>query len=199
VGGPADPAPRGEREAVTDLAMKNVFLEGEKVYLRALEETDAETCYAWFSDPEVRIHLGIRAYPNTREGSAEFIRKIDFRSLQGFAIVLRADGAHIGNIALHDIDWVNRHAEVGIAIGRRDAWGKGYGREAIRLLARHAFRGLNLHRLFLRVTATNERAQRCYVAVGFKPEGRLREDAFIAGRYVDTIFMGMLRGEFIEA
>jgi RimJ/RimL family protein N-acetyltransferase len=178
--------------------MRNPFLVGEQVYLRALEEADAATSYAWISDPEVRVHLARRATPNTEKASLEFIRGLDPRREQAFAIVTRAEGAHVGNCGLHAIDLVNRHAEVGIVIGRKEFWDRKIGREAVRLLARHAFRGLNLHKVWLRVNATNERGVRCYASVGFKPEGRLRDDAFVDGRYVDTLIMGLLRGE-IEA
>jgi RimJ/RimL family protein N-acetyltransferase len=175
--------------------MRNPFIFGEKVYLRAIEENDAAVCYPWFSDPEVRRFVGRRAMPNTEQDSRAYIRGGDPQRRQMFAIVTRGDEAYIGNAELFGISWVDRHAELGIAIGRKDCWGKGYGRETIRLLCEHAFRGLNLHRVFLRVDATNERAIKCYAAVGFKPEGRLRDDVFSDGRYVDTLILGLLRGE----
>jgi RimJ/RimL family protein N-acetyltransferase len=175
--------------------MRNPFLIGEKIYLRPIEEADAATCYPWFSDPEVRAHLGVRAFPNNEQGSRDWIRKVDGRSHQMFALITRAEGAYVGNCDIFKVNLADRNAELAIAIGRKEYWGKGLGREAMRLLCHHAFRTLNLHRVFLRVYATNERAVRCYASVGFKPEGRLREDAYIDGRYVDTIFMGLLRGE----
>lgn len=175
--------------------MRNPFTIGEKVYLRAIEEEDAAVCYPWFSDPEVRRLVGRRSVPNTEKASREFIRVVDQRSGQMFAIVTREDDVYIGNCELFAIHPVERNAELGIAIGRKDYWGRGYGREAVRLLCEHAFRTLNLHKVFLRVDATNERAIRCYTSVGFKPEGRLRDNVFADGRYIDTLLLGLLRGE----
>lgn len=175
--------------------MRNAFLIGEDVYLRPIEEADAEQCYAWFSDPEVRVHLERAAYPNTAKGSLESIRSVDGKTHWRFAIVARADGVYIGNCDLFDINWVHRRGELGIAIGRKEYWGKHFGREAVRLLCTHAFRSLNLHKVTLRVHATNDRGLRAYAAVGFKAEGRLRDDVFIDGRYLDTVLMGVLRGE----
>jgi RimJ/RimL family protein N-acetyltransferase len=176
--------------------MRNPFLIGEKVYLRPIEEADAERCYEWFSDPEVRVHILRRPYPNTARSSLDYFRSLDPARTQLFAIVSREAGAYIGNCGLHDIDPVNRHAELGIVIGDRAFLGKGFGREAVHLLCAHAFRTLNLHKVALHVSAPNERAIRAYTAVGFKPEGRLRDREFVDGRYVDTIVMGLLRGEF---
>jgi RimJ/RimL family protein N-acetyltransferase len=175
--------------------VRNPFIVGEKVYLRAIEEDDAAVCHPWFSDPDVRITLGRRTTPNTEQDSRAYIRGLDARTRQMFAVVARADDVYIGNAELFGIHWVNRHAELGIVIGRKDFWGKGYGRETVRLLCEHAFRGLNLHRVHLRVDATNERGIRCYTGAGFKPEGRLRDDVFAGGRYVDTLILGLLRGE----
>lgn len=180
-------------------AMRNPFLIGTKVYLRALEEADASSCYEWFSDPEVRRTLSLGGRPNTEETSREYIRRRRDGpfGLQEFAIVVRADGAHIGNCGLFDFHLPARRCELGIAIGRKDCWGKGYGTEAVALLCRHAFETLNLHRVGLTCAADNERALRVYARVGFKPEGRLRDATFAGGRYGDDIVMGMLRGELV--
>ncbi|NJN79315.1 MAG: GNAT family N-acetyltransferase [Anaerolineales bacterium] len=70
----------------------------------------------------------------------------------------------------------NRCGEVGIVIGDKTEWNKGYGAEAMMLLQRHGFETLNLNRVFLRVYADNIRAVRSYEKAGFVLEGRLRED-----------------------
>jgi RimJ/RimL family protein N-acetyltransferase len=175
--------------------MRNPFLVGEKIYLRPLEEADAALCYPWFSDPEVRSLLGRHAVPNTEKDSLEFIRGMEARREQGFAIIVRADAKYIGNCSIFELNLIDRNAEIGIAIGDKTAWGKGFGREATSLLCRHGFHALNLHRLTLRVFATNERALKCYARSGFRQEGRLREHAYIEGRYVDVLLLAMLRGE----
>jgi RimJ/RimL family protein N-acetyltransferase len=177
--------------------MRNAYLVGARLYLRPIEDADAPHCYEWISDPEVRRHLAMRAHPNTEERTRAFVKRVDFEHEQVFAIVVRADGAYIGNCGLHAIDYVDRRATLGIVIGRKDCWNKGYGTEATALLCRHAFETLNLHRIELHCDATNERGLRAYAKVGFKPEGRLRDHSFVEGRYVDQIVMGMLRGELV--
>jgi RimJ/RimL family protein N-acetyltransferase len=176
-------------------AMRNAYLIGAKVYLRPLEEADAARSTDWLNDPEVRRGLGqSRLTPQTEEGIRDRARKRDFASHPAFAIVKRADGDHIGDCSLR-LDGVDRRASLGIMVGRKDLWSKGFGTEAAALLCRHGFENLNLHKICLTVYANNERAIRVYAKLGFKPEGRLREQAFIEGRYVDEIVMGLLRGE----
>ena len=101
--------------------MRNPFLVGEKVYLRAIEEADAAACYTWFSDAEVRRAIGRRSVPNTERDSREYILAIDGRLAQMFAIVTRADDVYIGNVELFSIKGVDRNAELGITIGRATA------------------------------------------------------------------------------
>jgi RimJ/RimL family protein N-acetyltransferase len=93
----------------------------------------------------------------------------------------------------------NRHgtAELGIMIGDRDYWGRGYGREVVRLLLRYGFHYLGLRRIALTTHAKNERAIRCYLACGFVEEGRPRQAAWIEGEYVDLVEMSILRDEWL--
>ncbi len=103
---------------------------------------------------------------------------------------------HIGSCGYHVIDWRNRGAECGIAIGDKSQWGKGYGTDAMRTLVGFGFGELNLHRIMLRVYDDNPRAVRAYEKVGFKTEGRLRESNFHDGRYRDALVMAILRPEW---
>jgi RimJ/RimL family protein N-acetyltransferase len=103
---------------------------------------------------------------------------------------------HIGNIGLHRIDLKNRTAVLGIFIGEKDFWGKGYGREAIRVMLRYAFFELGLNRVELETFDFNERAMRCYKAVGFKEVGVRRKAFFRDGAFHDLVLMDLLAAEF---
>ena len=109
---------------------------------------------------------------------------------------IEADGACIGHCGLFHFDVASRHCELGIAIGEKEYWGRGYGREAVRLLLDYAFRVRNFRRVWLETHAANERAIRAYRACGFVEEGRMREHIWLAGRYVDNVIMGVMREEW---
>src|SRR5207253_3866380 len=156
--------------------MKNPFLIGTKIYLRPLEREDAKQCVAWFNDPEItRLILTYR--PVNLHAEEEFIDK----TLQSehdlvLGIASRQDDRLIGGTGLHQIDFKNRHAGFGITIGEKEAWGKGCGTEATRLMVQHAFETLNLNRVWLHVYEYNERGLRVYERIGFQKEGVLRQD-----------------------
>jgi RimJ/RimL family protein N-acetyltransferase len=180
-------------------AMQNAHVIGERIYLRPLERADAAVFQPWFNDPEVTENLALRR-PVNLDFEEEFVAGLtrdEHRIVLGIA--LRDGDALIGNTGLEDIDWVNRHAQFGIAIGARAQWGKGYGTEATRLMVGYAFDHLNLHRVYLNVYETNARAVRVYERLGFRREGVLRQARWQHDRWVDTIVMGLLRHEWKAA
>jgi RimJ/RimL family protein N-acetyltransferase len=176
-------------------SVRSPYLIGESVYLRPLEEDDATVCHAWLNAPEIRRGLASRVRPHTAASARAYIRELHPARDQVFAIVTRGDDIHVGNCGLHEIDAVNRVAGLGLLIGHKDHWGRGFGTEAVTLVCLHAFETLNLRKVWLSCHATNDRALRLYRRVGFEVEGRLREHAYVEGRYVDQLLMGVLRDE----
>ena len=175
--------------------MRNPFLVGAKVYLRAVEPEDAPRIVPWFNDAEVARFL-LRYRPLSVIEEIEFLQKLRHSDTDlALGIALRETDELIGMSGMHHIDARNRHASFGITIGEKQHWSKGYGTEATGLMMRHAFGTLNLNRLWLHVYEYNPRALRVYEKLGFRVEGRLRQDTFRDGRYWDTIVMGVLREE----
>jgi UDP-4-amino-4,6-dideoxy-N-acetyl-beta-L-altrosamine N-acetyltransferase len=172
-----------------------MMIYGEKVRLRRVEREDIPTFVRWFNDPEVREFLVIDRPLSMAEEERWFERQLEDQSAELFAIET-ADGVHIGNIGLHDVNWQHRHAELGIFIGEKEYWGKGYGSDAVRTALRFAFETMNLRRVSLRVYEDNARGIRVYEKCGFQHEGRAREAIFRQGRYYDELRMGILDREF---
>ena len=172
------------------------MLVGKRVTLRALTEADMPRMTEFKNDVEVEL-LGGGDPPRPRplELVREFFgERAKDKESQNFAI--EVDGLFIGDCGLFNADQRSGTAEVGIGIGDRDYWGRGYGREALTLLVDYGFRMHNFRKLWLNVHGSNERAIRCYRAVGFVDEGRLREQAWSGGRYEDIVLMGLFRSDF---
>jgi RimJ/RimL family protein N-acetyltransferase len=102
----------------------------------------------------------------------------------------------IGFVALFGIDWNHGNAWVGIGLGEREYWGKGYGTDAMRTILKYAFTELNLHRVTLGVFEYNPRAIRSYEKAGFTHEGRVRQVLLKDGQRWDAFEMGVLREEW---
>ncbi len=114
-----------------------------------------------------------------------------------FSIRTLTDDKLIGFLVLRP-DWVHADAWVGIGIGERDYWGKGYGTDAMCLLLQYAFLEANLRRVTLALHSYNLRALKSYEKVGFKVEGVLRGDTLREGNRTDGIHMGILREEWLS-
>lgn len=180
--------------------MKHPFLVGKRIHLRALTSKDLDARYfEWFNDQASDVFTDHALWPNTRARMETFLERVT-RGEQDLvlAIVTRRGDRHIGNIGLHRINWVHRRAEMAILIGEAAFRSRGYGREAIQLLAAYAFNKLNLNRLGLGVVDGNAAAIRAYGGVGFVQEGRFEQHFHRGGRLFDTIRMRLLRKEFLH-
>jgi RimJ/RimL family protein N-acetyltransferase len=176
--------------------MNNPFLIGSRIYLRPLERADAPRLAPWFNDAEIRRNI-YQYRPRSFASQEAFLAKMA-ESEHDFilGIALAEDDALIGVTGLHDIENKNRHAQLGITIGDKEAWGRGYGTEASSLMVGYAFGTLNLNRIWLHVYARNARAIRVYEKIGFRKEGVLRQHGYIDGEYLDTVTMAILREDW---
>jgi len=174
-----------------------VILEGDTVRLRPFEERDLEHVMEWVNDPDVTRTLLVGRYPMTRTMEKAWL---DERLKGGtqevaFAIETKA-GAYLGGINYFRIMSVERHAELGLVIGRKAEWGKGYAREAMSLFVDYGFEQLNFNLIYLTVLPHNPRAHKIYASLGFREEGRLRQRIYRDGVYSDLISMSLLRDEW---
>lgn len=156
------------------------FLVGDRLYLREVCLADVNEYYfRWMNDPEVTQYLESRFYPNSMESLLEYVKGFQGNKDNIFlAIVLKENHKHIGNIKMGPINWFHRLADIGIMIGEKDCWGKGYATEAISLLAEHAFRNLNLHKLTAGFYKTNQGSLKAFQKAGFEVEGVKKSTLF---------------------
>ena len=175
------------------------MIEGVKINLRAIEDDDAELFHRWFNDEDVAYFSGGNRFPAPSLAQERaYVQSVqDDKNARHYTITLK-DGTAIGNCALRSIDWIARSSELGITIGEKAYWGQGYGGEAIELLLRIAFDGLNLHKVWLGCFDFNERGLRAYRRMGFVQEGRLRDEKYVDGRYHDLILMAILEDDWRE-
>ncbi len=116
--------------------------------------------------------------------------------IQFFIRVLDGD-ALIGSVELWVNSWTHAEAWLGIVVGDRAYWGRGYGADAVRLILQYGFVELNLRRISLGVHAYNARAIKTYEKAGFQMEGRMRSEGLRDGVRYDGIYMGILREEWL--
>ncbi|MBN1993985.1 MAG: GNAT family N-acetyltransferase [Anaerolineae bacterium] len=174
------------------------MIKGNRVTLRAIERDDIPRYVTWLNDPEVTHHLALFLPMNLDDETDWYEAQRKDQTTQNFALVVNEGNVHIGSVGLMHLNYREQNAELGIVLGDKTQWGKGYGREAIQLLLDFAFAELNLHRVYLRVDAGNARAIRCYRACHFVEEGRLRDAVYHRGCFEDQLIMSVLRSEYLK-
>ncbi|MGH2512616.1 MAG: GNAT family N-acetyltransferase [Candidatus Limnocylindrales bacterium] len=172
-------------------------LVGDRVVLRRHVPTNLAAFMRWYADPEVSRLTRYQEGPMARAEIERFFhaRVLGPESL-AMAIHERATDRLLGTCAFSQLDGENGSALFHITIGEKDAWGRGFGTEATRLMVEHAFERLRLHRLGLSVFAFNERAIRAYRRAGFVIEGRSREAIRRDGRWWDEVEMSILDSDW---
>jgi RimJ/RimL family protein N-acetyltransferase len=151
-----------------------------KVRLRNKRLADARNDYEWQRDPELAwLDATTPLRCTFEEFRSEYASELHYPnpSRRSFAVET-AEGRHIGNCVYYNIDESRGEAELGIMIGDRDYWDKGYGTDAVRTLVDHVFRRTRLRRLYLKTLVNNTRAQKCFRKCHFTPCGYLERDGF---------------------
>jgi RimJ/RimL family protein N-acetyltransferase len=172
------------------------MFKGQKVLLRPITREDIVHQWKFENDAELWFWDGGRPRPSSLEQLlAHFDHDTRNDAGNDISFAIEVDGQYIGYCGLHNVDNTARTCELSIEIGDRGSQGKGYGRDAVRVLLDYAFRHMNMNRVWLNTHSENERAMRCYKACGFVEEGRLRQHLWIDGHFVDRVIMGMLRRE----
>ena len=167
-------------------------IRGEKVVLRQKRIEDAEDDYAWRTDEEL---ARLDATKPLRMRFQDFLRfsqeelSYAYPSSRRLAIDT-LDGVHIGNCMYYDINVRRSEAELGIMIGDRAYWSRGYGSDSVGTLLAHIFSEAPLDRVYLHTLDWNHRARRCFGKLGFRELKDVRRSG------MDFILMEVRRTEW---
>lgn len=156
------------------------MIEGSKIKIRDKKLSDARNDYRWQTTPEL---VELDATPVLSASFPQYL--LDYSNdlrhpspARRLFAVETIEGEHIGNCLYYHIDEAKGEAELGIMIGNRDHWDKGYGTEVVTTLAAHIFRQTSLKRLYLKTLDLNQRAQKCFQKCGFTPYGHMANDGY---------------------
>ena len=178
------------------------YLHGERIRLRAAEREDITAFLRWVNDVDVTENLFLVS-PMSRFEEEQWYDAMMKKPTSEHVLVIEIkdqspndDYRPIGTCQFHNLDWRNRSAEIGIMIGEKTFWNRGYGTETMRLLLKHGFDTLNFHRIWLQVYDKNKRGIRAYEKAGFRQEGKYRQAHYQNGQYFDVHLMSVLKDEW---
>ena len=175
------------------------ILNGARVRLTPLQYQNIHRHYEWNNDAELNYFDS--EVPHHKETFGAFKRRFeqmvykpspDGRDFEIYA----EDGVLIGVAYLANLSGHHRHALIGVTIGDRAYWGRGYGREALETMLALCFDELAMHRVSAETFEYNKAWKKLVEEVGFHKEGEARDYLFRGGRFWTKETYALLEEEY---
>lgn len=110
---------------------------------------------------------------------------------------IECEGSFAGLAGLEPSQLRGDTARFFIVVGRRELWGRGLGTIVLGKVLREAFHTLGLRRVISDYLGPNLGSAVIHRRNGFIEEGRIRQDAWRGGQWVDRILLSVLRDEYL--
>ncbi|MFH8370482.1 GNAT family N-acetyltransferase [Streptomyces sp. NPDC018031] len=167
------------------MASTGYLLHGPRVAVRHVRRQDYDELTALAQESAAMLSRWLGARENTVEAFESRLRRFEGPSHEGFVICLRGTGAILGGVNINDI--VRGALQSGTLgyTAYSSTTGRGYMTEGLRLVIRHAFDGLGLHRLEANIQPDNTPSRNLVRRLGFQREGYSAAFQFINGAWRD--------------
>ena len=173
-------------------------IKGDSIVLRAIEKEDLSQLQKWANDPEIQYMLGGWHFPTSMSDQESWYKSLSCNSSNQRFMILDDSLRSIGMSNLININFKDGNAEHGLLIDKNYR-GQGYGYKVVIAMMNYAFNELRLNRLETTIIANNTPSLNLFLnKCGWKKEGVLRQWYFRKGQFIDKIFLGILREEFIS-
>ncbi|HLD00575.1 MAG TPA: GNAT family protein [Candidatus Nanoarchaeia archaeon] len=167
------------------------------VRLRSLEMSDLDNIMRWVNDPEVVGNFANFKIPISREEEKKFLEKTLASETDRVFAIENEQGDYVGNVGIHQIHWPSRVGRLGLIIGAKENWNKGYAETAVNEVLGLAFNHYNLHKVWGMVWEDNPKTRHLYIdKCSFKVEGILQDEYFHQGKYHNIIRIAMLEDDY---
>lgn len=172
--------------------METKKIESKRLAYHPLDTSFLSSDYvSWMNDEEVNRYLESGGDYSLQK-LEDFLKGVEKREILFWAIVIKENGKHIGNIKIDPISKRNKTGEYGILIGDKTAWGQGYAKEATQTILDFCFSDkVGLRKVTLGVVADNTAALRLYQKLGFGEEGLYKQHAYHDGKWCDIVRMAI--------
>ena len=164
-------------------------LESERLKLKLLSIDNLSQTYVdWMNDEDIIKYLESGGN-YTLKKLKEYLNGITKQNVLSWAIYIKKEGKHIGNVKIHPIDKLKNCGEYGIMIGDKSEWGKGYAMEASKLVINYCFNNLKLSKITLGVVVNHKHAIKLYERLGFIKYKIISNVGLYGGESCDSIRM----------
>jgi diamine N-acetyltransferase len=170
-------------------------LQGENIFIRALEPADLDTLYKWENNPAI-WRLSNTYAPFSRFVLEQYLVNAHediFSARQVRLMVCLKNGSPVGTIELFDFDPMNSRVGMGILVDDQ-AQNKGYAQDALAVLIRYCFDILLLKQVYCNISASNEKSLHLFKKLGFAEAGLKKQwNKTGQGRYEDEWLLQLIK------
>ncbi len=151
-----------------------------RIRIRHKRISDARDDFSWQTDCELaRLDAAEPLTMSYQHFLSEYTFDLCYPSSSRHEFAVETlDGEHIGNCVYYNLNPAEGKTELGIMIGNREYWNKGYGTETVNTLLDHIFKRTTLDRVYLTTLDWNKRAHSCFKKCGFQEYGTLDRDNY---------------------
>jgi len=177
--------------------MKAIILESERLILKPLGLPFLSQKYVnWMNDSDVNKFLSSGG-GYSLDKLQIFLTEVEKKDILFWAICIKNESKHIGNIKIDPVEIKHGICEYGIMMGDKNEWGKGFAKEASKLVIEFCFKSLNLRKMNLGVIESNKRAVKLYEKLDFVSEGKLINHVSSNGEFVNVLRMALFNQTYV--
>lgn len=180
-----------------------MYLETERLVIKPHTMANLDKLHSWMTNPDLLYYDSEEPETqplDTLDETRRYLQRIMLRrpvdTIMYFAVHTKADDLFIGYGMVAHINRYHRHCHLGITIGDMSQWGQGYAREVCQAVIGYCFDKLDMNRIGVEIYDYNERSIRLFESLGFRLEGRLRQNVLKKGRFADELLYGLLKSEW---
>jgi RimJ/RimL family protein N-acetyltransferase len=174
-------------------------IQGNNIKLIAIELDDLVQLQLWANDPDIQYLLGGWHFPTSMQDQQNWYGSLSCNSNNQRFMVVNKDSIVIGMANLININFKDGNAEHGLLLDKKYR-GQGYGYEIVQAIMNYAFNELRLNRLETTIIASNQVSMSLFLnKCGWTKEGILRNWYFRQGMFIDKVYLGILKEEFLNS
>jgi len=175
-------------------------LESQRLLLRPLSLSDAAEVQVIRSDERVMLYMDQERHQTVQQSEVSILEKLKkYLEKTGmlWALIEKATGTFIGDVAFFNIDPKNARAEIGYTL-KPEFWKQGLMKEAMQSVFNFGFKDFHLHSLEANINPANDNSRRLLLSMGFQKEAYFRENYFYNGEYLDSEIYALLHSDFYK-
>jgi ribosomal-protein-alanine N-acetyltransferase len=162
------------------------------------EEHLTERYVAWLNDPEVIRLSEQRFHTHTLDSCREYMLSFEGTPNYFWAVLSKdPQEGHVGNVNAY-VDTRNGVADIGVLMGAKRVWGRGYGLEVFRGVTSFLFRDVRVRKVTAGTTSINQGMLRIMERMGMEPDGRRVRQVIVDGQEVDLVYGALFREKWLS-